>query len=90
MHLWDGIYSDTTIENNIKGYGELIKIAEENEIDLYIENVVCNHHDPLSNWKRLLNEYPDAKLIFDTKWQLSIIKWKPYMKIKIKNYGKTT
>ena len=25
MHLWDGIYSDTTIENNIKGYGELIK-----------------------------------------------------------------
>ena len=67
MHLWDGIYSDTTIENNIKGYGELIKIAEENEIDLYIENVVCNHHDPLSNWKRLLNEYPDAKLIFDTK-----------------------
>lgn len=67
MHLWDGIYSDTTIENNIKGYGELIKIAEENEIDLHIENVVCNHHDPLSNWKRLLNEYPDAKLIFDTK-----------------------
>ena len=35
MHLWDGIYSDTTIENNIKGYGELIKIAEENEIDLH-------------------------------------------------------
>ena len=67
MHLWDGVYSDTTIENNIKGYGELIKIAEENEIDLYIENVVCNHYDPLSNWKRLLNEYPDAKLILDTK-----------------------
>ena len=67
MHLWDGTYSDSTIENNIKGYEEIKKIAEEYEIEVLIENVVCNHKNPMVHWVTLLKEYPDIKLIFDTK-----------------------
>lgn len=67
MHLWDGPYSDSTIENNIKGYGEIKKIADEYEIEVLIENVVCNHKSPMEHWITLLKEYPNAKLIFDTK-----------------------
>lgn len=67
MHLWDGPYSDTTIENNIKGYKYLNTIAEEYGIELLIENVVCNHKSPMEHWESLLKEYPNIKFIFDTK-----------------------
>lgn len=67
MHLWDGVYSDATIENNIKGYEEVNNIAKEYEIELLIENVVCNNRSPMEHWTKLLKEYPSIKFIFDTK-----------------------
>ena len=54
MHLWDGIYSDITIENNIKGYGELIKIAEENEIDLGNKEDLTELNGALDELKKAL------------------------------------
>lgn len=89
MHLWDGIYSDTTIENNIKGYGELIKQLKKMK-QIYIQKCSLHHHDPLSNWKRLLNEYPDAKLIFDTKMAAFHNQMEDIYENQNKNYGKTT
>ncbi|MCI8957172.1 MAG: sugar phosphate isomerase/epimerase [Eubacterium sp.] len=67
MHLWNGQYSDSTIENNIKGYEQINKIAKDYGIELLIENVVCNHNSPLEHWITLLEKYPDIKFIFDTK-----------------------
>lgn len=67
MHLWDGVYSDSTIENNIEGYYEVNNIAKEYEIELLIENVVCNNKSPMEHWTKLLKEYPSIKFIFDTK-----------------------
>lgn len=67
MHLWDGQYSDATIENNIEGYGEVNSIAKEYGIELLIENVVCNQRNPMEHWKSLLKKYPDIEFIFDTK-----------------------
>lgn len=67
MHLWNGQYSDSNIENNIKGYEKINNIAQEYGIELLIENVVCNQKNPMEHWIELLNEYPDIKFIFDTK-----------------------
>lgn len=67
MHLWDGQYSDSTIENNIKGYEQISNIADQYGIELLIENVVCNHNSPMEHWIELLKEYPNIKFIFDTK-----------------------
>lgn len=67
VHLWDGIYSDSTIDNNIKGYEIIRRVSDEYNIELLIENVVCNHKSPMEHWMRLIKEFPDAKLIFDTK-----------------------
>jgi sugar phosphate isomerase/epimerase len=67
IHLWDGVYSDSTIENNIEGYREICEIAKEYNIVLMVENVVCNNKSPLEHWKTLTQVYPDIKFIFDTK-----------------------
>lgn len=67
IHLWDGITSDRNIENNLKAYETLRKIADENGIELLVENVVCNCADPFTHWDELLERYPDVKFIFDTK-----------------------
>lgn len=67
MHLWDGQYSDATIENNIIGYDVVNNIAKEYGIELLVENVVCNQKNPMAHWKSLLNRYSDIEFIFDTK-----------------------
>ena len=67
MHLWDGEYSDKTFENNLLGYGEIIKIADKYNIELLIENVVCNCKSPMTHWIELIKKYPNIKLILDTK-----------------------
>lgn len=67
MHLWDGLTSDSCIENNISAYGPLRQIAAEHGLELLIENVVCSGQDPLTHWRALQARYPDVRFIFDTK-----------------------
>ena len=67
LHLWNGVLSDSNFENSLKGYGILRKIAEKYKIDLLVENVVCHEKDPITRWQQLIDEYPDAGLIYDTK-----------------------
>lgn len=67
LHLWGGYASDSNIENNLKAYEKLRKIADNHGLELLIENVVCNHEDPMKHWCELKERYPDVKLIFDTK-----------------------
>ena len=60
FHLWNGIISDSYIENNIKAYEELNRTAEKYGLDLLVENVVC-HRDPMTHWKELAGRYPDSR-----------------------------
>lgn len=67
VHLWDGITSDAHFENNIEAYSQLKKIADEYGIKVLIENVVCNHEDPMKHWCELKARFPDICFVFDTK-----------------------
>ncbi len=67
LHLWDGITSDRHYENNIKAYEELVNISKAAGLDLLVENVVCNGEDPWARWMELLEVYPQAHFVFDTK-----------------------
>lgn len=67
LHLWDGLVSDSHIERNLEAYGQLRETAEAHGLDLTVENVVCNRHDPWEHWLELLERYPDVSFTFDTK-----------------------
>lgn len=67
IHLWDGITSDTNFHNNLKAYFYLNNIAKKYAIDLLVENVVCNHENPMKHWCELRDEYADIHFVFDTK-----------------------
>ena len=66
FHLWNGVISDSRIENNIRAFGELRETAAEYSLDLLVENVIC-HKDPMTHWKELREVYPDIHFVFDTK-----------------------
>ncbi len=67
LHLWGGLPSDQIFENNLSAYPRLREISEKYGIDLLVENVVCNCKDPFSRWGEIIESYPDAHFIFDTK-----------------------
>ena len=67
VHLWDGLTSDRHFENNLKAYGQLWDIAARYHVDVLVENVVCNHENPMKHWCELVKEYPDIHFVFDTK-----------------------
>lgn len=78
IHLWDGMTSDSNFANNLSAYARLHDTAVRYNVDLLIENVVCNQKDPMTHWCELAREYPDIHFIFDTKMaafheQLSLI-----------------
>lgn len=67
IHLWDGLISDQNFANNLQGYKELAAIAGRYQIDLLVENVVCNQKDPMTHWCELAERYSDIHFIYDTK-----------------------
>lgn len=67
LHLWNGLLSDSEIENNLSGYLKLKAISDSFGLTLMIENVVCNKKDPMAHWLELKRRYPDVKFVFDTK-----------------------
>lgn len=83
IHLWDGETSDRNFLNNLHAYKELETIAKQYDIDILVENVVCNQMDPMTHWCELVEEYPNIHFIFDTKMaafheQLPLIYEKEY------------
>lgn len=66
LHLWNGIISDSRIENNFAAVPELLSIAGEYKLKLTVENVVCNSGDPLEHLMYLL-ENTGVGFTFDTK-----------------------
>lgn len=67
IHLWDGRTSDANFQNNLIGYFQLNEIARKNELDLLVENVVCNVGNPMKHLCELRENYPDIHFVFDTK-----------------------
>lgn len=67
LHLWGGRASDGQIQNNIATYPRLQEIAAKYELDLLVENVVCNTENPMKHLKELRATYPDIHFLFDTK-----------------------
>lgn len=67
LHLWGGLDSDKNIRHNIKYYSVLRSIADKYNIRLTVENVVCNHADPMTHMAALAKAYPDIQFTFDTK-----------------------
>ena len=67
LHLWNGVLSDSNMQANLKGCGELLRRAEGHGLTLSVENVVCNRQDPMTHLFELLDLYPDINFTFDTK-----------------------
>ncbi len=67
LHLWGGIPSDSNINNNFNQLDQLNTIAESNGILLTIENVVCNHQNPMTHLATMRKEFPEIVFTFDTK-----------------------
>lgn len=67
LHLWNGQCSDRNMENSIRRFGIWKEMAEEAGVDMLVENVVCNKHDPLSNLKLVAEAYDNVGFVYDTK-----------------------
>ena len=67
LHLWNGLPSDRRIEKNIERFAILREEAIKEGVDLMVENVVCNVHDPMYDIDLLHKSYPDVSLVYDTK-----------------------
>lgn len=67
LHLWNGLHSDKDIAHNIAVYPYLREIADKHGLLLTVENVVCNHADPMTHLLSLHQTYPDIAFTFDTK-----------------------
>ena len=67
LHLWNGIHSDKDIAHNAACYPLLQAIAQEHNLLLTVENVVCNNADPLTHLRMLAQQYPEIRFTFDTK-----------------------
>lgn len=68
LHLWGGLPSDKNMESNLNAYPELKRISEEYGIQLTVENVPCNTHDPFAHWRELIKADPDVKFTADTRF----------------------
>lgn len=68
LHLWGGLPSDRNISVNIEQFAGLQKTAKTYGLLLMVENVPCNHENPLAHLERLQKAYPDITFTFDTKF----------------------
>lgn len=67
IHLWGGLASDSNFQNNISAYPILAEICDKYGMELLVENIVCNHLDPMTRWRELYEKYPEIRFVFDTK-----------------------
>lgn len=68
LHLWGGKTSDSYLETNIEVLSDLLSILRPYGIRLLIENIPSTLADPLTNWHRLTDFFPEVGLVFDTRF----------------------
>ncbi len=67
LHLWGSLDSDRDMPHTMSCYPSLRAIADAHGLTLAVENVVCNHADPMTHLLALADAYPDIAFTFDTK-----------------------
>lgn len=67
LHLWGGRASDSNFQNNRKAYPLLYDTARKYELELLVENVVCNVENPMKHLCELREKYPHIQFVYDTK-----------------------
>ena len=60
LHLWGGPSSDKNIGKNIKVYADLLETAGKYDLELSVENVVCNTYNALVHMEKLYETYKSA------------------------------
>lgn len=68
FHLWGGLASDGNIDFNISLYPRLLETAARHNVQLTIENVVCNRENPFKHLNTLHEKYPDLSVTIDTRF----------------------
>lgn len=68
LHLWGGPGSDNNIPYMLDALEEMYGVTAGHGLELVVENVPCVHADPLTHWKEIVSRFPDAGLIFDTRF----------------------
>ncbi|MBZ9635129.1 sugar phosphate isomerase/epimerase family protein [Clostridium sp. FP1] len=67
LHLWGLPLSDDKFQNNIIAFEECLNIADKYGICLAVETVPCRKSDPISNLKKLVDVYPQTKVVLDLR-----------------------
>ena len=49
------------------GIQALADMADKHGVKILVENVVCNHENPMKHWCQLAEKFHDVHFIFDTK-----------------------
>ncbi|MGY0375262.1 sugar phosphate isomerase/epimerase family protein [Clostridium sp. JNZ J1-5] len=67
LHLWGLPTSDDRFENNIVSFEKCLNIADKYGICLAVETLPCRKSDPITNLKRLIEIYPQTKVVLDLR-----------------------
>lgn len=67
FHLWNGLPSDKNFGRHLDALSDLYAIADEYDLALTVENVICAASDPLTRLAEIAARYPAARFTFDTK-----------------------
>jgi sugar phosphate isomerase/epimerase len=68
FHLWGLPGSDERIEQNLQHLESCMKIAGDFGLQLAVETIPCQHHDPLSNVRRAIEQEPRVLVALDTEF----------------------
>ena len=68
LHLWGGKNSDNYLDTNMEVLSDFLSILRPYGIRMLVENVPSALADPLTNWYRLTDFFPEVGLVFDTRF----------------------
>ena len=67
MHLWNGPFSDIRFDEGLKAMSEVLEITQKAKLVLAVENVASKYSICLDHLEKLINQYSELKLTYDTK-----------------------
>lgn len=67
LHLWGMPVSDDKFENNVIAFEKCLEIAEAYGICIAVETLPCRQSNPINNLKKLIEKYPQTKVVLDLR-----------------------
>ncbi len=68
FHLWGGMNSDLFVHRSVAFLPEFYRECKEAGVELLIENIPSRYNGPYRNFGTVLEAYPDARFIYDTRF----------------------